>query len=473
MKTSINLILFAASLVCTQTLAAQNTLTFSFDEFSRLVKANHPMARQANLQKMRGESFLRKARGKFDPALIASVDNKDFSGDEYFSITNATLKIPTALAAELKAGYDLNNGTYLNPADATPDDGLLSAGVSLPLLQGLVIDERRAALQKAKAFVEFANYERDVMINDLLLNAYNSYWNWWAAYSKTSIATEILDVATERFSAVKARALAGQAPMIDTVEAHIQVLMRRQNLQEARTAELKTRFALSGFLWDEHEEELTPRILNQNVKPLGDTQNSAAMNFLMLNYLSIEDSIATANPYLKQFDAKLLSVEVDEKMKRERLKPKINLNYNLLTETVGATPEGTFSPNNYKWGVEFGFPILLRAERGDLQLTRIVLQETKLEQQQKTQEVRNKARATYESIFLLQSQIEMAENNLANYLLLLEGERTRFFNGESSLFLVNQRELQYADAQTKLVELKQKLKQTENELAFLTGTIDE
>ncbi len=451
---------------------AQDSLSFSFDAYRSLVRNNHPYARQANLQLMRGESMVRKARGNFDPTISASFDNKEYQGEDYYALTNATVKIPTIAAVELKAGYDLNTGAYLNEADATPNDGLFFTGMSLPLLQGLVVDERRTALRQAKAFQEFSQSERDVLLNDLLLKAYNNYWEWWASYEKEKVASQILAVSMQRFEAVKARAQSGQAPMIDTLEANIQVLMRQQNLQEAIANEIKTRFMLSSFVWDASGEEVQPRIINQRFFPSALNVDNTPTNWAMNNFLVLIDSIALLNPYLKQYDAKLRSVEAEEDMKREKLKPKLNLNYNLLAEPIGNSGDANFSSNNYKWGVDFSFPTLLRSERGELQLTRIKLQELKWEQQQKTQDAKNKANATYQNIFLLRQQAALAEVNVNNYLALLDGERIKFFNGESSLFLVNQRELQYADVQNKLIELRLKLRIAENELAFLLGVID-
>jgi outer membrane protein TolC len=464
----ITLLLFVAQ----ATLLGQDAAEFSFDDFRRLVKKNHPYSQQANLQLMRGESTVRRARGNFDPKLAASFDNKEYNQKDYYSLTNATIKVPTIAAVELKAGFDLNTGEYLNEADATPDDGLLFAGLSVPLLQGLVIDERRTALNQAKAFQQFSIYEQKVLMNDLLLKSYNTYWEWWAANQKELIATQILDVAIQRFDAVKQRALQGQAPIIDTIEANIQVLLRKQNLQEAKANEIKMRMMLSSYVWEEQGEQIIPRIIQRNFVPVDYELENATNKWMMTNYLALLDSIQFMNPYLAQFDARLNNVEMEERMKREKLKPKLNLNYNLLAEPMGNNTDANFSSNNYKWGIDFSLPTLLRTERGELELTRIKLQETKLEQQQKTQEVKNKARLTYENILLLQQQVTLAETNVENYATLLEGEKTKFFNGESSLFLVNQRELQFADAQNKLVDLKMKLRFTENELQFLLGVIE-
>jgi outer membrane protein TolC len=54
---------------------------------------------------------------------------------------------------------------------------------------------------------------------------------------------------------------------------------------------------------------------------------------------------------------------------------------------------------------------------------------------------------------------------------LLDGENSRFDNGESSLFLVNARENRYLDAQIKLRELQSKYFKTEAALKWAVGNI--
>jgi outer membrane protein TolC len=469
-------LLCCLSALCTLSASAQvsDTVVFSFEDFRTLLVNNHPMARQAALQKDKGESSIRRARGNFDPKLEAVFSEKEYKGKEYYNLTNAQIKIPTIAAAELKGGFDLNSGEFLNPEDITPNNGLITAGVSLPLLQGLVIDERRAALRMAQAFNEFSIREQQVMVNDLLIRAYTSYWEWWASYEKVLVARDIERVAAERFVAVRSRALAGQAPIIDTVEAFIQVQLRRQNVQEARANEVKNRMMLSTFLWEGGDNPVA-RVLSSINRPEMPLMAVGSGPVVLRNFEKFVDSVAVRNPYLAQFEFKLESLTVEERFKREKLKPKLNLNYNILSHNTGGSnlPENTaFSPNNYKWGIDFSFPILLRESRGDVQLQRIKILETRYDQVMKTQEVKNKARAAYENSVIIAQQLEIAQSNLRNYQTLLEGERIRFFNGESSLFLVNQRELQFVDARNKLIDIQAKLRNLENEALFWLGAIE-
>ena len=62
----------------------------------------------------------------------------------------------------------MNSGAYVNPADYTSNAGLLALGVSVPLLKGLVIDERRMAKKRAEVMLEAGNLEQQLAINELL-----------------------------------------------------------------------------------------------------------------------------------------------------------------------------------------------------------------------------------------------------------------------------------------------------------------
>jgi outer membrane protein TolC len=451
----------------------QSDTVFRFDEFRNHVLNFHPVAQQAKLQSSKGASTVLRARGNFDPKLGGTIDQKQYKGKDYYNLTSANVKLPTRFAAELKGGYDLNKGDFLNPEDVTPNQGLFTAGISLPILQGLMTDERRTALRIAKAFREYSENERRIILNDLLYKAYNSYWEWWSNYEKLQVAREIERVTTERFVAVKQRALSGLSPLIDTLEAHIQMQMRRQNVQDVMSIEIKSRMMLSSFMWDAiGSDERTPRVLIESYvpeRPLLDALPSSAD--LLLSSVLI-DSIARGNPYLRQFTWKLASLQYEERWKREKLKPKLNINYNALSYSPSGEESVSFSTNNYKWGMEMSFPVLLRESRGDVQLQKIKILETELELQQKTQEIANKARAALANNQLISNQVNIARENVNNYRRLLEAERVKFFNGESSLFIVNQRELQYVDASNKLIDLESKLQFNNNEFLWLTGTIE-
>ena len=57
------------------------------------------------------------------------------------------------------------------------------------------------------------------MLNELLLEAGKAYWELYKTYNYVLIYEEALDLANERYSAVRAGVEYGDRPSLDTVEA--------------------------------------------------------------------------------------------------------------------------------------------------------------------------------------------------------------------------------------------------------------
>lgn len=91
--------------------------------------------------------------------------------------------------------------------------------------------------------------------------------------------------------------------------------------------------------------------------------------------------------------------------------------------------------------------------------------------QQKQLELTNKVRQYFNQLSILQNQIQVQERAYENYRLLQRGEETRFFNGESSLFLINSRENKALEALQKLTELKAKYFKAYNGLFWAAGSL--
>ena len=98
-------------------------------------------------------------------------------------------------------------------------------------------------------------------------------------------------------------------------------------------------------------------------------------------------------------------------------------------------------------------PIFLRKERAKLELTRLKIQDSGLELQQKRLEVANKVRAYFNEWQNTQQQVSLYQSMQTNYRALLDAEITRFQLGESSIFLINAREQKLVEVQLKLLKL--------------------
>jgi hypothetical protein len=68
----------------------------------------------------------------------------------------------------------------------------------------------------------------------------------------------------------------------------------------------------------------------------------------------------------------------------------------------------------------------------------------------------NKATASINDFNVSIGQMQLYTNTVKDYEALLEAERTVFEGGESSLFMINAREMSYINAKLKLIDLTAK-----------------
>ena len=441
------------------TLFAQNKL--SYQEFRSLVLKNHPLAKQAALKPQMGESQVLKSKGGFDPKLYTDYGSKNDQNVNYYQKLNAGLSIPTWYGLQFKSGFETNNGAFLNPENKTPYGGLWYGGVSLSLGQGMMIDQRRAELFKSRIYQESTMQEQKLLLNELLYESGYSYWNWFMAHYSKEVLQNSLELATIRLNGVKTSAELGDRPIIDTIEARIQVQYRQSLLTNFQTDLLNSKIKLSTFLWTELQEPLE---LNESSMPL----SIDSIAFEILPVISDNDvhTIVPNHPYLTMSDLKIKSLEVDQKWKKEQLKPTLNLTYNVINEPINYNPLLNISPNNNKIGVQFEMPLLYRKERGDLQLAKLKVQDGQLDYVNNRMYLSSKIRQAQNEVLNAQRQLEIYSQTVVDSKQLFDAERTMFDEGESSLFLVNARELSYIQAKLKYIEVLSKYQQALLSLRF-------
>jgi outer membrane protein TolC len=156
---------------------------------------------------------------------------------------------------------------------------------------------------------------------------------------------------------------------------------------------------------------------------------------------------------------------IEQKWKKEKLKPKLNLEYNFLNKPIENSAY-SFSTENYKWGVDFSIPLLLREARGDLKMQQVKILENQNNLLWKKQQILQKIEYLQTQQTIMRQQFSIAQQNSLNGEKLLQGENIKFNNGESSVFLVNQRENYYLDQQQKALDYERKWIQSHVELRY-------
>lgn len=426
----------------------QTPEVFTHKDLMDAVMQHHPVAKQANLALAKAEAKEQKARGGFDPKIEFDNDVKAFDDKQYYRLTQGVVKVPTWFGVEVKGGYENNQGIFLNPENNVPNEGLWYAGLSLPIGEGLFIDERRAALRQAQLYVEASAAEQMLMLNQLTYEASTAYWNWFEAWNKKQVYQNAVNTTRQRINGLKIGVVSGDLPAIDTIEAGLQLQNLQVNLEGANMDEQKTRLYLSSFLWLDNG---VPLVLGKNARPPV-WENYQGTKVQTDSILSAIEFLPSSHPELQLYNYKLQGLDIERRMKVEKLKPDLNLNYYPISSAETGALEN-YTSNNYKFGVNFSMPILLRKERGELSLTKIAIQETNYMAEQKQLELINKSRAALAELQATERQLGVYTNAVDNYKVMLDAENEMFNLGESSIFMVNSRELKWVEAQLKLVEL--------------------
>lgn len=151
------------------------------------------------------------------------------------------------------------------------------------------------------------------------------------------------------------------------------------------------------------------------------------------------------------------------------LKPKLDLSYNFLS---GSSVPYNFSTANYKWGASLSFPLLFRNPRGEYKIAKLLTSNNTLELDNQKNLLANKRRIIAESGRVLLRQIQNAQRSAFFSQQLVDAERLKFTNGESSLFLVNTRENKWLETELKLLDFKLKFVKTVLEAIYVDGSLN-
>ncbi|PPK95066.1 MULTISPECIES: TolC family protein [Nonlabens] len=427
-----------------------DTTVMSLREFLGYVKKHHPVVKQANLVIDEGQAQLLKARGGFDPKIEVDYNRKDFKGTEYYDELSGAFKIPTWYGVEFKAGAERNKGEFLDPSLTVPEDGLYSAGVSVQLGQGLWINDRMATLRKAKLFKQQTQSEKDLLVNAVIYDATQVYFEWWQASQEIDLFNGILKNAKTRLRGVKRSVETGDKAVIDSVEARIAVKKRLLGYEQAKIDFIKKSLELSNYLWIDD----VPVELQENVIPEEEliSQIDAALEIMgqSLDLFTVDN-----HPKILALNLKMDQLEVDKKLKANKLLPKIEAKYDVLSPDWNNA--SSYKLSDYKAGVKFSVPLFLRKERGDLKLAQIKLQDAEYDILSSSLAIENKIKGIFSEIDSYLVQNEITQEIEQDSRLMLTAEERKFELGDSSLFLINSRETKLIEASLKRLEVGMKL----------------
>ncbi len=441
-------------------------IPFAFPAFIDGILANHPVATQARLVADQARSDLRTAWGAFDPTITATWDQKKFGGTQYYNYFDAELKIPLPIGADVTIAFDRTMGRYFNPDRRTAATGTFDVGISIPLGQRILTDERRNALQQARAARDAGDADRTGMVNKLLFSAAKDYGVWYESWRRRVIAQEGEALAEFRLEAVRRRVANGESAPIDTIEALLELQRREVTRFEAEASFYLSSLDVTAYLWDDAGR---PAPLPVDAKPVLLGIDRVGIDSTRLEALL--DLATRRNPDLLKVQARIKQAEAQRLFSTQALLPLAEAKVAALgsSDSEQSFFDGERLDNNYKAGLSIKSPLLFLKETGRFASSGQRLEFQRLERDRLRREVEFDARSAIFDLFNLERLRQRQVANVRNARLLRDAEQVRYENGEGTLLILNLRERLVLDESVKLAAVEAKVAGARAALVVATG----
>ncbi|MEM8560483.1 MAG: TolC family protein, partial [Bacteroidota bacterium] len=292
--------------------------------------------------------------------------------------------------------------------------------------------------------------------NLLLLEATQTFWSWVEAQEVLQINRELLVLATERRDFVVRQARAGETAAVDSVEAELAVVSREGKVAEAQRKAEQASVKLVVFLWDEDGAPESSRYTAPALPALPVEPDSA-------------QAVATAlaeRPELREVALEQRQMEVEQRLAREQLRPDLR-----LEAQVVSYDDNPLGVTDVKLGVKIDQPLFFRSGRSEVARAEIEMQSLRFEQDLAQRAIRADVEAVLVAVRQSLVRVSAAERRVELAQRLQEAEQRRFELGESTLFLVNQREQALAEAREERIAAQIDVLQADATFRWATGTI--
>ncbi|MDH4378485.1 MAG: TolC family protein [Vampirovibrionales bacterium] len=445
-------------------------------QVAQRIRQYHPTLRLARFDVGLASAKRLEKQGAFDPVLAGSsyfnrYNSSSSPGKALEAVeADGAIKLQTRSGIEVMTGAKLARGDIKTPLSPTGEGGEYYAGLKVPLLRGLGINAKAAEEQKALLGEPLSEASlRQVELN-VLLSGLNAYWDWVGAWKKQQIETELLTLANIRTQAVERLAEAGDSPAIDAVEARSEVQRRVGRLARAQRSAEQASNKLAVFLWEELTPTTTPTpVLTTIATPTHEQVPSQWEIPTPYGTEALADGKLKAlasRPELKALELSRQLSQVDVKLAKNNLLPQLDA---LITQGLEVGDSG-IGPV-IKAGISVAVPLRLRTAQGQLKQATISVQKVTLQEQQLIQRIFVDIADALSAINAAYERYEAASQELLLAQQLQVGEQTRFNLGDSTVFLVNQRERAAAEANVTLVDALVDYQAAVNQYQAVTGQL--
>lgn len=416
--------------------------------FVQSIDSNFPKLLSADAERRLAIAKLLEKSGAFDPTLThvseyLRVQDIFTPGKAKDAIHNESrVDLLTRSGMKVFAGMRLNPNDTKTPFVPTGNSGEYYAGVSVPLMRGRVVNEKTIAETQARLSQPVAQQIYLAARMEVLIKAAGVYWEWLGAKSRIVVSNNLLTIAEQRVNQIRERVTSGDAPALEITEAEQEIERRKAGLVKAQRDLQKSSIQMSVYLW---RQNLTP-----DAVPVIDAMpdlNPSPEKISDHTWLAARNLAVQQRPELKRIAVERQIVLAELKLAKNLLLPTMDA-YALQGADTGKNGIGPV----VRGGVNISIPLRQRTAHGlilaaETKLQKLTFDEA-VERQRITAEVDDVVSAintSFEKSLALAAEVEKAKS-------VENGEKLRFSAGDSTLFLVNQRERATAEAKVRLID---------------------
>ena len=417
-----------------------DTLILNESKFLKQVLGFAPAIKNAGLKVNIQNQELLYAKGAFEPKILGQYSLKKLEGKSYFDKQQTGFNIKTPFGIKLAGGLLENQGDFLNPENNVPTSGLIYTGVELPLGAGMFTDKDRTNIKQQRLKNDVALLIQVLSINEYLFEAGENFWDWYESIALMKISEDALIMASDRLEFVKSQNQIGEAAIVDTLEAYInyqnRLALNISNLVNYQ----KMSNSIKNYIW------------------LPNRSRSLLFPEVDLNYLGafpdslLKVDLARTHPLIRVLETDSIVNQASMILNREFFKPELDLTLR-LQEDAQFFGQFDYEPkSNHYLGIDLRMPLFLRKQRAkskQLNFKKDVISNKKKEALVK---IENTQTAYFLNAEELKNNVFIWQSAVQNYKVLLQAEQTKLRQGESSLFIVNSRELKWIEAREMYVK---------------------
>jgi cobalt-zinc-cadmium efflux system outer membrane protein len=402
------------------------------------------------------------SRGAFD--FILDAELQSISEQKDYSELRTTLTYPTPfLGIDIWAGHRKTNGVLPSYWDngATTSEGEINLGAKIPLLQGLLIDQRRANFWQNEFALAAQKKQYEQKYLEIVKKTLNLYLDWALLKKRELIAKNLLNMSEQRASWLESKVKAGAIALFEKEDNDRTIFQRKSLLLDIQNKYQQSWLSLVLQLNGFHSLSLTPEAYSP----------SELETILALQLPDLESwkdkSLANRGDF-QALDDLIEAQKVSIKMAQQEYLPQLNLKSELAKNRGTTLNE---EEDEYKIMLNFEIPLQLREARGKYMLASAEYENLLLRKKFQKQKIETDIMMNFMDVENIKNRLSITKEEVALAAKLEKGEQRKFNLGDSTMVILNLREQATAEAQLKYQELLVQLWKAKINLYVAAGEV--